>query len=80
MPAARPLPQRLPEPEYQGHLYVRRVGPRGSISFSARPLFISEVLAGEYVGLEEIDDDVWSVFFYDLLLGRFHVRDWQLRG
>ena len=79
-PAARELPSQLPEPEYAGHFYVRRVSPKGSISFSARPLFISEVLAGEHVGLEEIDEDVWSVYFYHVLLGRFHVRDWQLRG
>lgn len=79
-PAARSLPGRLPEPEYSGHLSVRRVGPRGSISFAARPLFLSEVLAGEQVGLEEVDDGVWSVFFYGLLLGRFHERDWQVRG
>lgn len=80
LPAERRLPRRLPEPEYAGHLYVRRVGPRGSISFCSRPLFISEVLAGEYVGLEEVEDGVWSVCFYDVLLGRFHEREWQLRG
>ena len=80
VPATRPLPDRLPEPQYSGHLYVRRVSPRGSLSFCGRPLFISEVLAGEDVGLEEVDDGIWSVFFYDVLLGRFHVRDWQLRG
>lgn len=80
VPATRPLPDRLPEPSYSGHFYVRRVSPRGSISFSGRPLFLTEVLAGEAVGLEEIDDGIWSVYFYDVLLGRFHVRDWQLRG
>jgi hypothetical protein len=80
LPANRQLPRRLPEPEYRGHLYVRRVGPRGSISFAARPLFISEVLAGEHIGLEEVDEGIWSVFFYDVLLGRFHEREWQLHG
>jgi len=80
VPAARSLPARLPEPEYGGHFHVRRVGPRGSIRFAGRPLFLSEVLAGEDVGLEEIDDDVWSVYFYNVVLGRFHVRAWQLRG
>lgn len=80
VPAARELPSRLPEPDYEGHLYVRRVSPRGTISFSSRPLFLSEVLAGEQVGLEEVEDGVWSVYFYELLLGRFHVRDWRLHG
>lgn len=80
VPAGRKLPSRLPEPEYEGHLYVRRVSPRGALSFSSRPLFISEVLAGEHVALEEVEDGIWSVYFYHVLLGRFRVRDWQLRG
>ena len=80
LPSGRPLPACLPEPEYAGHLRVRRVSSPGTISFRSRPLFISEVLVGEYLGLEEVDDDLWSVFFYDVLLGRFHVRDWRLRG
>lgn len=80
VPALRPFPAHLPEPEYAGHLSVRRVGASGSISFSSRRLFVSEVLAGEWVGLEEVDEDVWSLYFYDVLLGRFHVRDWQIHG
>jgi len=78
--ATREMPSKLPEPHYDGHLYVRRVSPRGGISLSSRTLFISEVLAGEQVGLEEVEEGVWSVYFYDVLLGRFHVQDWQLRG
>jgi putative transposase len=27
--------------------------------------------AGEYVGLEEIDDGIWNVYFESLKLGRF---------
>jgi putative transposase len=80
LPAGRELPRRLPEPEYEGHLSVRRVSAGGSISFGSRPLFISEVLAGEQVGLEEVEDGIWSVSFYAVLLGRFHVREWQVRG
>lgn len=80
VPAAREVPSRLPEPEYSGHFYVRRVSPRGTISFSSRALFVSEVLAGEPLGLEEVEDGIWSVYFYHLLLGRFHVREWRLRG
>ena len=35
---------------------------------------VSTVCAGEYVGLEEIDNGIWNVYFGPLKLGRFHER------
>ena len=35
---------------------------------------------GAYVGLEEIDDGVWNVWFGPLLLGRFDERDGKIYG
>ena len=35
---------------------------------------VSTVCAGDYVGLEEIDDGVWNVYFGPLKLGRFLER------
>jgi len=34
----------------------------------------SIVCAGEYAGLEEIDDGIWNVYFDPLTLGRLHER------
>jgi hypothetical protein len=45
-----------------------------------RPIFISEALIDEYIGLEETDDGVWSVYFFDVLLGRLSERDYKVRG
>ena len=35
---------------------------------------VSQVLSEEYVGLEEVNDEVWAVYFGPLLLGRFDER------
>jgi hypothetical protein len=35
---------------------------------------VSHLLGAEYIGLEEIADDVWTVFFGPVLLGWLHVR------
>ena len=43
-------------------------------------LSISHVLAEEYVGLEEVDDGVWAVYFGAILLGKFHVKELKLYG
>jgi putative transposase len=33
------------------------------------------LLKGEYVGMEEIDDGVWDIYFGPIKLGGFNVRD-----
>jgi putative transposase len=72
-------PAEVPEPEYPGHFEVRRVGQGGEIRWRGDRFFLSECLSGELIGLEEVDDQVWSVHFAAKLLGRFHERERVLR-
>jgi len=76
----RPMPARIPKPEYAAHCEVRRVRRVGSIRFRGREIFLSEVLAHKPVALEEIDDGVWSVFFYHVLIARYDERSGRLQG
>lgn len=76
----RELPERLPAPEYPGHCRVRQVRANGILYFRDRAIFLSEVLIGETVALEEIEDGVWSLYFYDLLLARLDERTFELYG
>lgn len=69
-PAARPMPASLPEPQYAGHMHVRTVRHTGDFTFRGTFRFLSEVLAGERVALEEIDDGIWSIFLYATELAR----------
>jgi len=73
-PSARALPPRLPPLVYPGHLEVRRVSSTGSISWRGTPIFLSEVLGGEYVGFEEVSDGCWTLSFASVILGRFDER------
>ncbi|HET6228716.1 MAG TPA: IS481 family transposase [Longimicrobiaceae bacterium] len=74
VPSPRPMPERIPEPEYPGHCEVRRVRGVGTVRFRGREIFISEVLARKTVALEETAEGMWSVFFYHVKLGRFDER------
>lgn len=76
----RPYPEMLPEVEYPGHYEVRRVKRGGEIKWRGDVVFVSKVLHGESVGLEEVDDGVWSVYFGHLLLARFDQRELRLKG
>jgi transposase InsO family protein len=73
-PSTRPLPRHLPPLEYPGHFEVRRVAPSGQVSWLGAPVFISDVLAGEDLGFEEIEDGIWVVHFAQERLARFDAR------
>ena len=56
--------------EYDRRIYeVRKVEKSGQISYRGRHQYISETLYGEYVGLKEIDNDKYEIFFGPIYLG-----------
>ena len=69
-PSLRRFPERLPALEYPAHFEKRYVSANGGIRWRCRWVNVSTVCAGEYRGLEEIDDGVWHVYFGALRLGR----------
>ena len=77
-PATRPLPDRLPPLEYPGHFEVRKVSGNGGIRWRNRYLGITTVLINEYVGFEEVDDGLWTVYYSTVELGRFNERTFKL--
>lgn len=76
----RPYPESLPPIHYPGHLEIRKVDDRGMIRWKNEKLFLSHTLNGEMVGLEEIDDGSWSLFYGSTLLARFDERERKFYG
>jgi transposase InsO family protein len=77
-PSPRPYPRRLPPLAYPAHFEVRRVSRNGGIRWHSRWVNVSQTLGGEWIGLTEIDDGEWDVYFGPLRLGRFHERTRQI--
>jgi transposase InsO family protein len=71
VPSPREYPARVPEPEYGSALWVRRVDCTGHISWKHENVFLSEVLAGERVGLLPLDERYDRVYFAQVPLARF---------
>lgn len=61
--------------EYAPHVVERRVRPTGEIKIGGRQLFLTEVLAGEVVGLDQADDDCIEIYFGPILLGYYDERE-----
>jgi len=78
-PSERPYTGTLPPVEYPGHFLVKRVTNAGTIRLKKRLLFLSNALQQHPVGLEEVDDGIWSIHFCHVLLGRVDERDYVIR-
>ena len=74
-PSPRSFPTRLPEPDYPDRFARRFVNANGALALHSKPIFLSAALAGQWIGLDEVDDALWSVFFCDALLGRYDQRN-----
>lgn len=77
-PSPRPYPKTIPGPEYPGHFEKRRVSTAGCIRFKSNVVFVSQAIKREWIGLEEVDNRVWSVYFYDVLLARLAEQEMTL--
>lgn len=73
-PSPRPLPRHLAPLEYPGHFEVRLVSRNSGIRWKRHWVCVTHTLAGEFVGLEEVGDGVWDVYFGPLKLGRMDER------
>jgi putative transposase len=70
----RPYPKRMPEPQYDGGVVIRRISIAGAINFKGYVIHISKALSHEDVCLQELDDGIWQLSFYALRLGLFDER------
>jgi transposase InsO family protein len=78
-PSARPFPEQLPPLEYPGHFLVKRVTNAGTFRLKHRLLFIANALKQHHIGLEEVEDGIWSIYFGTVLLSRVDERDFIIR-
>jgi len=65
-------------PQYPDHFEVRKVAQDKTIRWKNRKVCVSQLLRYEYIGLEEIAEEVWSVFYGPVQLGWLDERDFRI--
>ena len=73
-PSPRPFPRKLAPVEYPAHFERRYVSENGGIRWKCAWVNVTTTLAHEHVGLEEVGDGLWDVYFSRLRLGRLDER------
>jgi transposase InsO family protein len=61
--SAREYPLILPAITYPDDMDIRFVKAQGDISWKTRHVYLSETLAGEPVGLRQVSDRIWDIYF-----------------
>ena len=69
-PSPRPFPAQLPPIEYDTDLEVRRVRGNGRIKLKGQHFFLGKAFAGDPVGLKQVGERVWDVFYCHQRLAR----------
>ncbi len=73
--SSREMPKHLPDLEYPKHYQVAQVSSKGIIYCFGGMVYAGHVLEGERIGMEEVHDGVWKVYFGPIYLGYFDQRD-----
>ncbi len=59
---------------------VKHLTDAGTFRFQQHLLYSANALVDQWIGLEETDDGVWSIYFNTVLLATLDERDFLLRG
>jgi len=73
-PSGRTMPKRVETYDYPAHYLVRRVSRAGTIRVFHNQIFVSNTLHEDYVGLEEVDDGVYDLFYCFYHIGRYELK------
>lgn len=74
-PSSRRLPKKIETYDYPEHFLVRRVSRGGTIRVFKNQIFVSNTLQEDYVGLEEVDDGIFDLYFCFYQIGRYDLRE-----
>lgn len=75
----QPYPGRLPTVEYPDHFEKRLVSRNGGFRWCSERVPLTHTLEGQYVGLEEVDDGRWDVYFGRVRLGQLDERTFTIK-
>lgn len=75
----REYPLLVPEMNYPDDMLIRSVKSQGDISWKSRHIYLSETLAGELVGLRQVTDRFYDIYFGPVKLARLDLYEKRLK-
>ncbi|MBC8770641.1 transposase [Arenibacter sp. BSSL-BM3] len=70
--STRPFPEKIPNFDYDANYKVLKVTQNGSIRWKSYYwVYVTAALMGKYVGIQEMGNGIWRVFYRNTFLGFF---------
>lgn len=77
-PSPRPYPLILPEMNYPDDMLLRRVHHQGDIKWKGTHIYLTEILAGLPVGLRQVAEDRFDIYFGPIRLAQLDIAERKL--
>ena len=75
-----PFPERVPGFDYNSNMKVLKVTQNGAIRWKSYYwVYLTAALKGKYVGIEDLGNKIWKVFYRDVFLGYFSENDIRVK-
>ena len=80
--STRPFPEKIPHFDYEPNYKVLKVTQNGAIRWKSYYwVYLTAALKGKYVGILDLGNGIWKVFYRNVFLGFFNennIRDKQV--
>jgi transposase InsO family protein len=70
----RPFPEQIAPAEYPSLFQVRTVRNQGAIKWKGELMFVTELLVGEHIGIEQVTDDEADIWYRHVVIGTLDLR------
>ena len=70
--STRPFPEKIPRFDYESNRKILKVTQNGAIRWKSYYwVYLTAALKGKYVGVEDLSNGIWKVFYRNVFLGYF---------
>lgn len=74
--STRPFPERIPQFDYESNMKILKVTQNGAIRWKSYYwVYLTAALKGKYVGIEDLGNGIWKVFYRNIFLGYFNENE-----
>jgi transposase InsO family protein len=76
--SSRPFPEKIPSFDYESNFRVLKVTQNGAIRWRLYYwVYLTAALKGKFVGIEELGNGIWKVFYRNVFLGYFNENEFR---
>jgi len=74
--SSRPFPEKIPQFDYESNMKILKVTQNGAIRWKSYYwVYLTAALKGKYVGIEDLGNGIWKVFYRNVFLGYFNENE-----